>query len=108
MPLLAAIEKIVASFYLAKICLLSISSILESFIQKFWWDRGYLAAQSSDFSHRRNGEEIDILIFVKIVRIDFHFILGVVAGHHGSSNKIINYKIPITIQNSPFLFEIND
>ena len=37
----------------------------------------------------------------KIVRIDFHFILGIVAGHHGSSNKIIRFKIPFTIQNSP-------
>ena len=44
---------------------MSLSSIPESFIRKFWWDRGYLAAQSSDFSHRRNGEENDILIFYK-------------------------------------------
>ena len=39
---------------------MSLPSIPESFIRKFWWYRGHLAAQNSDFSHRRNGEEIDI------------------------------------------------
>ena len=63
---------------------MTISFSPRCFISKYWWDRGHLAAQSSDFSHRCNGEEIDILIFsTKIVGIDFHFVLGIVAGHYG-------------------------
>ena len=39
-----------------------------------------------------------------MVRIDFNFILGIVAGHHGSSNKIINSEIPFTMLSFRFLF----
>ena len=49
--------------------------------------------------------EIAILIFYKkIVRIDFNFILGVVAVHHGSSNKIINSETLLTMSSFRFLF----
>ena len=40
----------------------------------------------------------------KIVRIDFNFMLEVVTGLHGSSRKIMNNKIPLTIKNGLFDF----
>ena len=50
--------------------------------------------------------ELLYILFKKIVRIDVHFILGLVLGHHGSLNKIFKkiFKNPLTIQNSPLLF----
>ena len=61
---LTVIEKIVTFRHLVKICLMIKYFVPRSFIPKFLWNRGNLAAQNSDFSHRYNGEEIDFNFFL--------------------------------------------
>ena len=94
-------RKKIASFYFAKIYLMSISFISKSFIWKFWWDRCHLVVESQDFSHRRNGEEIEILIFIKNWTHRFLFY----SSHSSKSSwdiEIFNSEIPLSIQNSSF------